>query len=86
MDLLQKRIFGYFGAQIAGELILDIPWSAIPRALGTVRRRFCATRHDLFFYASVVEVFSERTHFGGGCAAKRGLSWSPKCGKVCIAF
>ena len=49
MDPLQKRIFGYIGAHIAGELILDIPGSAFPSALGAFRRRFCATRHDLFF-------------------------------------
>ena len=87
MDPLQKSILVHIGAQIAGELILDISGSAFPSALGAVRRRFCATRHDLFFYASVVEVFPNERILEGVCAAaKRGLSWSPECGKVCTVF
>ena len=86
MDPLQKRIFGYIGAQIAGELILDIPWSAIPRAFGTVRRRFCATRHDLFFYASVVEAFLNERILEGGVQPSVDCHGRQSVGKFCIAF
>ena len=85
MDLLQKRIFGYIGAQIAGELILDIPRSAFPGALGAVRRRFCATRHDLFFDASVVEVFPNERILEGGVQQTVDYHGRKSVGKFCIA-